>query len=239
MKRFFVRRLSSWAGSAGEEFLFLGDKTLLSKLDGVAAHCEQVAARLAARTGHGEEVVKLLREQAALEEAAALVASLRRLDQTLAECAALASEAGQEPEMVRMAEEERARTAVEAARVEASLAEKLLTGSEHDEETGDEVVLEVRAGTGGAEAQLFAEELFGMYRLHCEEARGWKFRPVSNAAGDGGGVREASAIVGGRGAYAELRLEGGVHRVSDLCRVLFFLFFFFFFLFTGATETAD
>ncbi len=133
--------------------------------------------------------------------------------------------------MLRLAEEERSRAAAEAARVEAELAAKLLAGGGGEggggaeEAAGEgEVVLEVRAGTGGSEAQLFAEELFAMYRGHCEEVRGWRFRQVSAAAGEGGGVREASAIVAGPGAYAELRLEGGVHRVSG---VVCFVFSFF------------
>jgi hypothetical protein len=72
----------------------------------------------------------------------------------------------------------------------------------------------VRAGTGGSEAQLFALEVFEMYRLHCTASKGWNFRTVNKTEGDVGGIREASAIVSGAGVFSYLRLEGGVHRVQ-------------------------
>lgn len=85
-------------------------------------------------------------------------------------------------------------------------------------EEGDdarELVLEVRAGTGGTEAQIFAQEVFSMYEK-VAALRGWSFRVVSTAEGDGtvSGFREAVAVVSGEEAYHELRFESGVHRVQ-------------------------
>lgn len=84
-----------------------------------------------------------------------------------------------------------------------------------DGDDAQESVLEVRAGTGGTEAQIFAQEIFTMYEK-VAALRGWGFRVVSATEGDGtvGGFREAVAIVSGEDAYHDLRFESGVHRVQ-------------------------
>ena len=76
------------------------------------------------------------------------------------------------------------------------------------------VVLEIRAGTGGDEAALFAEELFRMY-VRYAESRGWKVEVIDRSdAGGVGGIKEIQAIVEGEGAFSRLKYEGGVHRVQ-------------------------
>ena len=76
------------------------------------------------------------------------------------------------------------------------------------------VVLEIRAGTGGDEAALFAEELFRMYARYAE-SRGWKVEVIDRSdAGGVGGIKDVQAIVEGEGAYSRLKYEGGVHRVQ-------------------------
>jgi peptide chain release factor 1 len=74
-------------------------------------------------------------------------------------------------------------------------------------------MLEIRAGTGGEEAALFAYELFGMYRKYAEK-QGWRVELMSTSESDVGGVKEVIATIEGRGAYSKLKYESGVHRVQ-------------------------
>ncbi|MGZ5427087.1 MAG: peptide chain release factor 1 [Thermoanaerobaculia bacterium] len=83
-----------------------------------------------------------------------------------------------------------------------------------DPNDGKNVVLEIRAGTGGDEAALFAEELLRMYVRYAEN-RGWKVEIIDRSdSGGAGGLKEVQAIVEGEGAYSRLKYEGGVHRVQ-------------------------
>jgi peptide chain release factor 1 len=83
-----------------------------------------------------------------------------------------------------------------------------------DPNDGKNVVLEIRAGTGGDEAALFAEELLRMY-VRYAESRGWKIEIIDRSdSGGAGGLKEVQAIVEGEGAYSRLKYEGGVHRVQ-------------------------
>ncbi len=75
------------------------------------------------------------------------------------------------------------------------------------------VILEIRAGTGGEEAALFASELFNMYQRYGQR-QGWKFDVMSVSHGDAGGLKEAIASIEGRGVYSHLKFESGVHRVQ-------------------------
>src|SRR5687767_15281246 len=75
------------------------------------------------------------------------------------------------------------------------------------------VILEIRAGTGGEEAALFASELFNMYQRYGQR-QGWKFDVMSVSHGDAGGLKEAIASIEGRGVYSHLKYESGVHRVQ-------------------------
>jgi len=83
-----------------------------------------------------------------------------------------------------------------------------------DPNDGKNVVLEIRAGTGGDEAALFAEELFRMYMRYAE-GRGWRVEIIDRSdSGGAGGLKEVQAIVEGEGAFSRLKYEGGVHRVQ-------------------------
>src|SRR5205085_11814449 len=74
-------------------------------------------------------------------------------------------------------------------------------------------ILEIRAGTGGDEASLFAGDLFRMYERYAAE-RGWRFETVSASDGDAGGFKEIIATISGRGVFAQLKFESGLHRVQ-------------------------
>lgn len=88
-----------------------------------------------------------------------------------------------------------------------------VVGKEGEREWPSEVVLEVRAGVGGEEASLFAEELASMY-LRYAESRGWKWRPLDESRGGLGGYKEAQFEIKGEDCYRTLRFETGVHRVQ-------------------------
>ena len=115
-----------------------------------------------------------------------------------------------DPEMKAMAAEELAGVAEALPAAEHDLAIKLLPKDVADERAA---MLEVRAGTGGDEAALFAGDLLRMYQRFAEE-QGWKFELISASASDVGGYKEAVASINGTGVFAKLKFESGVHRVQ-------------------------
>ena len=113
-------------------------------------------------------------------------------------------------DLYEMAHEERQQLAARLAELEGQLRRELTPKDPNDERN---VVLEIRAGTGGDEATLFAAELFRMYSRYAEQ-RGWRVEVIDLSESEAGGIKEVSAIVEGRGAYSRLKYEGGVHRVQ-------------------------
>lgn len=113
-------------------------------------------------------------------------------------------------DLYEMAHEERQQLAARLAELEGQLRRELTPKDPNDERN---VVLEIRAGTGGDEATLFASELFRMYSRYAEQ-RGWRVEVIDLSESEAGGIKEISAIVEGRGAYSRLKYEGGVHRVQ-------------------------
>jgi peptide chain release factor 1 len=109
-----------------------------------------------------------------------------------------------------MAQDEKEQLAVRVAELEERLRRELTPKDPNDEKN---VVLEIRAGTGGDEATLFAAELFRMYSRYAEQ-QGWRVEVIDLSESEAGGIKEVSAIVEGRGAYSRLKYEGGVHRVQ-------------------------
>lgn len=91
--------------------------------------------------------------------------------------------------------------------------ELILTGDEAEEEFPNEIILEVRAGTGGEEAALFAQTLADMYRKYAD-SKGWLFSVVNESKSPLGGYKEAIFEIRGRNVYRELRFETGVHRIQ-------------------------
>jgi len=113
-------------------------------------------------------------------------------------------------DMAEMAREEIARLNEELPRLEHELQLMLLPKDAADERN---VILEVRAGTGGDEAALFAGDLFRMYERYAA-LQGWKVELISASEGEMGGYKEIVAGISGRGVYAKLKFESGVHRVQ-------------------------
>jgi peptide chain release factor 1 len=113
-------------------------------------------------------------------------------------------------ELKRMAETEAASLAAREEALAAELRTLLLPKDPNDEK---DVILEIRAGAGGDEASLFAQDLFRMYARFAER-RGWKFEVVDTSYSSVGGLKEGIAEIRGRGAYSLLKYESGVHRVQ-------------------------
>ena len=139
-----------------------------------------------------------------------LVRRFRDVDRQLAEARELAASSPAGDELAELAASEVVALEAERIRLEADLKEALAPKDPND---GRNVVLEVRAGTGGDEASLFAAELFRMYARYAEK-RGWRVEIIDLSESEVGGVKEVSAIVEGRGAYSRLKHEGGIHRVQ-------------------------
>src|SRR3974390_1473671 len=120
------------------------------------------------------------------------------------------AEGESDPEMLAYAQEELTKLEARVAEVEEELKVLLLPKDPNDEKN---VVLEIRAGTGGDEATLFAAEMFRMYNRYAETNR-WKVEVLSTSESGVGGLKEVIAIIEGQGVYSRLKYESGVHRVQ-------------------------
>ncbi|MEJ0061640.1 MAG: peptide chain release factor 1 [Alphaproteobacteria bacterium] len=160
-----------------------------------------------AQPGHAaEQFTKLSKEYAELEPVADAVAAWENVTKEMRELEALAAD----PDMKAMAETELAELKRRMPEMERQMLRLLLPKDEADERSA---ILEVRAGTGGGEAALFAALLFEMYRKYAA-LRGWKFETLSLSESEIGGLREGTASIEGRGVFARLKFESGVHRVQ-------------------------
>ena len=181
-------------------------------LDRVLTRHAELTALLASREGaaDGQTFVRLSKEMAELEPVAASVVALRRLQSEMDDAARLRDDPASDAAMKAMAEEEfyRLKEALPAAEREVQLL--LLPKDEADARSA---ILEVRAGTGGEEAALFAAELFRMYERYAA-LHGWRFEALDINETGLGGVKEAVAGIAGRGVFARLKFESGVHRVQ-------------------------
>src|SRR5271156_5665053 len=178
-------------------------------LDTILRRHDEIGDRLGAGVS-GAEFSDLSREYAELEPLAASIRTLRAKEKERADLEAMLADPALEPDMREIAASEidGARAAIEAMTQDIRLA--LLPKDAADESN---VILEVRAGTGGDEAALFAGDLFRMYVKYAE-ARSWKVDVLSLSEGTAGGYKEIIAEIAGRGAFARLKYESGVHRVQ-------------------------
>ena len=184
------------------------DDLLLAKLAAVEARFEELSAKLSDPEVLAKPPLmqKLAKEHADLRE---LVDTLRVHRQT-GERLADARELQKDPEMRELARQEELDLGAEQERLEERLKFLLLPKDPNDEKS---ILLEIRAGTGGEEAALFASDLFRMYSRFAERRR-WRVEIASMSSASAGGVKEVVAAVEGKGAYAQLKYESGVHRVQ-------------------------
>jgi peptide chain release factor 1 len=153
------------------------------------------------------EYARLAREYGQLTPAVQRYRELLDARRALAE----ARELSADPELREMADEERARLEPEVARLEEELTDLLL--EEPDDLGRKSLIVEIRAGTGGEEASLFARDLFEMYRRFAED-QGWKFETVEASVSDTRGFKEVVFSITGVDAWRMLRFESGGHRVQ-------------------------
>jgi peptide chain release factor 1 len=178
-----------------------------TRLEQVVDRFEEVEARMGATTD-SDEIVALSREHAELRPVAEGARALLVMRAGIAEAEALLT-AG-DPDMAELAQDE-----LQVLRSQLPAAEKAMQLLLIPRDTDDKasIVLEVRAGTGGDEAALFAGDLFRMYTRYAQ-LQGWKVDLVSASEGDVGGYKEIIANVEGDGAFGRLKWESGVHRVQ-------------------------
>jgi peptide chain release factor 1 len=180
-----------------------------TKLDALVARHAAVEGELAAGPDR-EAYVRLSREFSELGPLVEAVKSYRAAASELADIEALIADPATDAEMRALAAAEK--PALEARR--ADLAQRIrLALIPKDAMDERNVILEIRAGTGGDEASLFAGDLFRMYERYAANER-WKVEVISANEGTMGGYKEIVAEIRGRGAYAKLKFESGVHRVQ-------------------------
>jgi len=182
--------------------------TLRRKLEALAERREELERLLAdpGVIGDANQFRKLSREFAQLEPVVNALAAETQAKQDLAAAEAMRND----PELRELAEEEIASARAQLEQLDAELLAHLIPKDARDE--GD-IYLEVRAGTGGDEAAIFAGDLFRMYSRYAEK-QGWRVAVESANPGEHGGYKEIIARVEGRGAYSKLKFESGTHRVQ-------------------------
>src|ERR1700686_4045817 len=180
-----------------------------AKLDILLAHHASLEAQLLGQV-NSESYVRITREHAELNPLIDAVKAYRATNKEIADIEALISDPSTEADMRGMAEAERETLATRSTEFEQQIRVALLPKDAMDDRN---VVLEIRAGTGGDEASLFAGDLFRMYERFAS-LQGWKVEVVSASEGTMGGYKEIVAEVQGRGAFAKLKFESGVHRVQ-------------------------
>ena len=179
-----------------------------ARITQIEARRDELSALMSSGTLDGDRFVQVSKEYAELEPVAAAAAEVRRLRQEAESLRHMTQES--DPELRAMAEEELRENRAALAEADHRLALALLPRDAADERSA---MLEVRAGTGGHEAALFAGDLFRMYQRFAE-ARGWRVELVSAADSEAGGYKEVVASITGAGVFARLKFESGVHRVQ-------------------------
>jgi len=182
--------------------------TLRRKLEALAERREELERLLSDPTvvGDNERFRAYSREFSQLEPVAVALAGEARAKADLAAAEAMRAD----PELREMAEEEIAAAQARLVELDEQLALLLVPRDPRDD---GNLFLEVRAGTGGDEAAIFAGDLFRMYARYAER-QGWKVEVESDNPGEHGGYKEIVARVVGRGAYSRLKFESGTHRVQ-------------------------
>jgi peptide chain release factor 1 len=184
------------------------DATLESRLDQLTRRHNELGEALAGAGISGADFVKLSKEYSELSPIVEVIAVLRQAQADMD--AAVEMAGGDDPEMKAMAEEEMQSLRERLPDLEMRVRMSLVPKDADDERNA---ILEVRAGTGGDEAALFAAALFRMYQRYAA-LKNWKFEVMDISETGIGGFKDASASITGRGVFARLKFESGVHRVQ-------------------------
>src|ERR1700742_548124 len=183
---------------------------MFERLEQIAARYEELGRQMAS-----EEVImdheryqKVAKQHRDLEPVVDAFREYERTKQGISDAQGMLAET--DPEIRAMAEDELAQLEERLPKIEEDLKLKLLPKDPNDEKN---VILEIRAGTGGDEASLFAAEVFRMYSRFAEQHR-WKVEVLSSSESGIGGLKEVIAIIEGDRVYSQLKYESGVHRVQ-------------------------
>lgn len=179
------------------------------RMNQLEKHFEMIESEMA-NNPDAETYVKLASEYSELQHIVGLIRELNKAHHEEADLEAMLEDHSIDSEMRGLAEEELPEIKAKIAKLEYDAQIELLPKDAADEKSA---ILEIRAGTGGSEAALFAGDLFRMYERYAS-LHGWKVEVVSASEGDVGGYKEIIASVTGKGVFSRLKFESGVHRVQ-------------------------
>src|SRR5437868_2653022 len=182
----------------------------LEKLGKTEVRFDELTRQMAdpAVINDSEQYRKVTKAHSELNEVVAKYRQWKKVHADLAEARGMLGES--EPELKQMAEDEVARLEPVEQRIEEDLKILLLPRDPNDDKN---IVLEIRAGTGGDEATLFAAEIFRMYNRYAE-TQGWRVEVTSSSESSVGGLKEVIALVNGQKVFSKMKYESGVHRVQ-------------------------
>ena len=188
------------------------DPSWMARVAEMAARSDEIAGEMNRPevAANGALIVKLARERGRLEKVAKPYREYRTATEQLNESHQIMADAGSDPELRELAEAELPELEVKRAELLEGLQEKLVTG---DDASISSVILEIRAGTGGEEAALFARELLDMYLAYAAR-HGFKTEVLSLNSSELGGMKEAIVNITGEEVYLHFRFEAGGHRVQ-------------------------
>jgi peptide chain release factor 1 len=184
---------------------------MLEKLAGIEERYVEINRLLMDVGDDYQRAAELGKERADLEQLVRKVQEYRRLQERYDEAIKL-KDADNDPEIAELAELEVSELGPQIENLEQQIKTMLLPKDPRDDKS---VIIEIRAGTGGDEAALFAADLFRMYTRYAER-KNWKVEILSENAIGIGGYKEVTALIKGRGAYSRLKYESGVHRVQRI-----------------------
>src|SRR6201996_1479120 len=183
---------------------------MFERLEQIAARYEQLGREMASDevVNDHERYQKVAKQHRDLEPVVETFRDYQRTKQGIADAETMLAES--DPDIRAMAQDELTQLEERLPKIEEELKLKLLPKDPNDEKN---VILEIRAGTGGDEASLFAAEIFRMYSRFAEQHR-WKVEVLSSSESGIGGLKEVIAIIEGNRVYSQLKYESGVHRVQ-------------------------
>ena len=185
--------------------------TLTDKLDQLETRYHEMTQQLSTPeiVNDSARFQKLAKQHSELEEIVAKNREFKQIEKDLADARQMIVES-EDAEMRHMAQEEERQLTVRKEQVEGELKLLLVPKDPNDEKN---IILEIRAGTGGDEAGIFAGDLFRMYSRYAE-SQGWKVEVMESSPASMGGVKEIVAAIQGNKVYSKLKYESGVHRVQ-------------------------
>ena len=184
--------------------------SLNQKLDSIVAKFNELEKKLQDPNNLGQNFAKISKEHSDMQEVVASIHEYKIAQQEAKDVDAMLADSALDKEMRDMLEDEKFTLSKKVPELEHKIKVTLLPKDSADEKNA---IIEVRAGTGGEEAALFAYKLFHMYQRYAEKKK-WKFEILAIADTGLGGYKEASAIIAGRGVFARLKFESGGHRVQ-------------------------